>query len=37
VERVEFAFTKVEVDYRRQEGSGQAGATSSFMDEVLAQ
>jgi type VI secretion system secreted protein Hcp len=37
VERVEFAFTKVEVDYRRQEGSGQAGATSSFMDEVLPQ
>jgi type VI secretion system secreted protein Hcp len=37
VERVEFAFTKVEVDYRRQEGSGQAGATSSFLDEVLPQ
>jgi type VI secretion system secreted protein Hcp len=37
VERVEFAFTKVEVDYRRQEGSGQSGATSSFMDELLPQ
>jgi len=37
VERVEFAFTKVEVDYRRQESSGQSGATSSFMDELLPQ
>ena len=37
VERVEFAFTKVEVDYRRQESSGQGGATSSFMDELLPQ
>ena len=35
VERVEFAFTKVEVEYRRQEGSGQAGASSSFQDEYL--
>ena len=37
VERVEFSFTKVEVDYRRQEASGQGGATSSFMDELLPQ
>jgi type VI secretion system secreted protein Hcp len=37
VERIEFAFTKVEVDYRRQESSGQSGATSSFMDELLPQ
>jgi len=37
VERVEFSFTKVEVDYRRQESSGQSGATSSFMDELLPQ
>ncbi len=35
VERVEFAFTKVDVEYRRQEGSGQAGASSLFSDEVL--
>jgi len=35
VERVEFAFTKVEVEYRRQEGTGQAGASSSFQDEYL--
>jgi type VI secretion system secreted protein Hcp len=37
VERVEFSFTKVEVEYRRQEGSGQSGASSSFMDELLPQ
>jgi type VI secretion system secreted protein Hcp len=36
MERVEFAFTKVEVEYRRQEGSGQAGASSLFADEVLS-
>jgi len=35
LERVEFAFTKVEVEYRRQEGSGQAGASSSFQDDYL--
>jgi type VI secretion system secreted protein Hcp len=35
VERVQFAFTKVDVEYRRQEGSGQAGASSLFSDEVL--
>jgi type VI secretion system secreted protein Hcp len=37
LERVEFAFTKVEVEYRRQEGSGQSGASSSFMDDYLPQ
>jgi len=37
LERVEIAFTKVEVEYRRQEGSGQSGASSSFMDEYLPQ
>jgi len=37
VERVQFSFTRVEVEYRRQEGSGQAGASSSFLDEVLPQ
>jgi len=35
VERVQFSFTKVDVEYRRQEGSGQAGASSLFSDEVL--
>jgi type VI secretion system secreted protein Hcp len=35
VERVQFTFTKIEVEYRRQESSGQAGASSVFVDEVL--
>jgi type VI secretion system secreted protein Hcp len=35
LERLEIAFTKVEVEYRRQEGSGQSGASSSFVDEFL--
>jgi len=35
IERVQFSFTKVDVEYRRQEGSGQAGASSLFSDEVL--
>lgn len=37
VERVSFAFTKVEVEYRRQQGGGQAGASSMFNDEFLPQ
>lgn len=37
LERVEFAFTKVEVEYKRQEASGQGGASTSFMDEYLPQ
>jgi type VI secretion system secreted protein Hcp len=37
VERVEIAFTKIEVEYRRQEGSGQSGASSSFVDDYLPQ
>jgi type VI secretion system secreted protein Hcp len=37
VERVSFAFTQVEVEYRRQETSGQAGASNTFMDEFLPQ
>lgn len=37
LERLELAFTRVEVEYRRQEGSGQAGASSSFADEFLPQ
>ena len=35
VERVEFSFTRVEVEYRRQQASGQLGAGSTFSDEVL--
>ena len=35
IERVQFSFTKVDVEYRRQEGSGQAGGSSLFSDEVL--
>jgi type VI secretion system secreted protein Hcp len=35
VERVAFAFTQVEVEYKRQETSGLAGASSLFADEVL--
>jgi type VI secretion system secreted protein Hcp len=34
-ERVEFSFTKVDVEYRRQEGGGQGGATSRFSGEYL--
>lgn len=37
LERVEFAFTKVEVEYKRQEASGQGGASTSFTDEYLPQ
>jgi type VI secretion system secreted protein Hcp len=35
VESVAFSFTKVEIEYRRQEGGGQAGASSSFSDDYL--
>jgi type VI secretion system secreted protein Hcp len=35
VERVQFSFTRVDVEYRRQESSGQAGASCLFSDEVL--
>jgi len=35
VERVTFSFTRVEVEYRRQQGSGQRGASSTFIDELL--
>lgn len=35
IERVQFSFTRVDVEYRRQEKSGQAGASSLFSDEVL--
>lgn len=36
-ERVEFSFTQVEVQYRRQESGGQGGASNSFSDEFLPQ
>lgn len=35
VERVELSFTKVDVEYRRQQVSGQLGAASCFSDEYL--
>ena len=35
-ERVSFAFTQIQVEYRVQGGSGVLGATSSFTDEILA-
>jgi type VI secretion system secreted protein Hcp len=37
VERVSFAFAKVEVEYRRQQASGQRGASTTFVDELLAE
>jgi type VI secretion system secreted protein Hcp len=35
VERVTFTFTKVDVEYRPQQGTGARGATFSFSDELL--
>jgi type VI secretion system secreted protein Hcp len=35
IERVAIAFTKIAVEYRRQQTSGQRGASSTFMDELL--
>jgi type VI secretion system secreted protein Hcp len=35
VERVEFSFTKVQVDYEVQKGSGQRGSGFNFQDEIL--
>jgi type VI secretion system secreted protein Hcp len=37
LETVEFAFTKIDVEYKRQDAGGQAGASSSFSDEFLQQ
>jgi type VI secretion system secreted protein Hcp len=34
-EEVTFAFRKVEVEYRRQQGSGGRGASHVFTDEIL--
>jgi type VI secretion system secreted protein Hcp len=36
IERVTFAFNKVQVDYELQQGSGQRGGGTSFNDEILA-
>ena len=35
-EQVAFAFTKVDVEYRVQSGSGALGASSTFSDELLS-
>jgi type VI secretion system secreted protein Hcp len=35
VERVSFAFNKVQVDYVAQQGSGNRGASNSFTDELM--
>ena len=35
VETIKFAFTKVEVQYRPQKGSGGGGAPTTFTDEIL--
>ena len=34
-ETVGFAYTKIDVEYKRQQGSGLSGASTSFSDEVL--
>jgi type VI secretion system secreted protein Hcp len=36
VERVSFAFTKIDVEYRVQSGDGVLGAASTFTDELLS-
>jgi type VI secretion system secreted protein Hcp len=36
IERVTFAFTKIEVTYEQQQASGQRGGGTSFQDEILA-
>jgi type VI secretion system secreted protein Hcp len=35
-ERVSLAFTKIEIEYQRQESSGQSGGAFSFSDELVA-
>jgi len=35
-ETVGLAFTKIDVEYKRQQGSGLSGASTSFSDEVLS-
>jgi type VI secretion system secreted protein Hcp len=36
IERITFAFSKVEVNYELQQASGQRGGGTSFQDEILA-
>ena len=36
IERVSFAFTKVEIEYQKQERSGQGGGAFTFSDELVA-
>lgn len=36
IERVTFAFNKVQVDYELQQASGQRGGGTSFQDEILS-
>lgn len=35
IERITFAFTKVQVDYEAQQNTGQRGSGTSFQDELL--
>ena len=35
VERVAFAFTKIDIEYKRQQGSGLTSGSFSFSDEVM--
>ena len=35
-ETVGLAYTKIDVEYKRQQGSGLSGASTSFSDEVLS-
>ena len=37
IEKISFTFTKVEVEYKRQQGSGGSGGSYTFSDEVLPQ
>ncbi|MDQ6628441.1 MAG: type VI secretion system tube protein Hcp [Pseudomonadota bacterium] len=34
-ETISFAYTRIDVEYKRQQGSGISGASTSFSDEVL--
>ncbi|MBV9892243.1 MAG: hypothetical protein JO090_15320 [Rhizobacter sp.] len=36
LETVGIAYAKIDVEYKRQQGSGISGAASSFSDEVVA-
>jgi type VI secretion system secreted protein Hcp len=35
VETVAFAFTKIDVEYKKQQGAGQSTGAYSFIDEVI--